>query len=82
MNQAIQIQDGYQFIVERNALCIEALVMGELIKCYVTLNQYDANSFYQEYQFDIEDKLTELLSAAEGLKQSTLQCTEQDVLDH
>lgn len=82
MNQAIQIQDGYHFIEEQNELCIEALVMGDLIKCYITLKQYDANSFYQEYQYDIEDKLTELLSAAEGLFQSTLRCTEQDILEH
>jgi hypothetical protein len=82
LNQAIQIQDGFQYIVERNALCVEALVMGEIIKCYIILNQYDANTFYQEYQFDIEDKLTELLSTAEGICQSSLQCTEQDILDY
>jgi hypothetical protein len=82
LNQAIQIQDGFSFVVEQNAICIDALVMVELIKCYITLNQYDAKTFYQEFQFDIEDKLTELLSDLDGQLQGALRCTEQDILNH
>ncbi len=82
MNQAIQIQDGFSFISASNALCIDAFVMGEVIKCYISLDHHDADTFYRDYQFDIEDKLIELLSAEHLIHDGKLFCAERDIVNY
>lgn len=81
MNQAIQIQDGFSFVSASNAMCIDAFVMGEVIKCYILLEHHDAETFYRDYQFDIEDKLIELLSAEHTLQAGKLFCAERDIVN-
>lgn len=60
MNQQIQLQDGFR--LEDEGLLIDAMVAGQVIHCYlVDIPAAHADSFYQAYQFDIEEYLTETL---------------------
>ena len=61
MNQSIQIQDGFE-MTDNNEIIITALHLGSYIRCIVhSYTGKDAEAFYKQYQFDIEETLTELI---------------------
>lgn len=61
MNQLIQIQDGFQYIAADNQLQITAHYGPQQINCYICDVCVGAERFYQQFQFDIEEALTDLL---------------------
>lgn len=59
MNQAIQIQDG--FCVDNETMCIELIVSGLMMECHISaIPLADMQAFYLNYQFDLEELITEL----------------------
>ena len=62
MNQSIQILDGYSFDAQKTALHMQALCAGMMLNCYVTgVKEAQAEAFYQDNLFELEERLTELL---------------------
>ena len=61
MNQSIQIQDGFE-TTDNDEIIITALHMGNFIRCVIhSFEGNDAETFYEQYQFDIEEALFELI---------------------
>ena len=61
MNQSIQIQDGFE-ATNNDEIIVTALHMGSFIRCVIhSFQGKDAEAFYQQHQFDIEETLTELI---------------------
>ncbi len=62
MNQAIQIYDGVKYHEQSESLQLDAVVNGELIKCFIgPIRQRAAVQFYEVNKFDIEDYCSEVL---------------------
>lgn len=62
LNQHIQVIDGFDYIEEKSALKIQSIAGGALINCYVMgINCVDSEKVYQALQFDIEEKIIELI---------------------
>ena len=59
MNQAIQILDGFEYLKDRNSVHIKAIAHGQIIDCFIEgLSEQHAVSFYETFQFDLEEQLT------------------------
>lgn len=59
MNQAVQIQDGFEVIGEK--MVIRLIVAGLIMHCHVSgVATGDMATFYQAHQFDLEEIISEL----------------------
>lgn len=72
----IQILDGYEYLPDRQALSIKAMVSGAMVDCIV-LNVFkeDAESFYNSKQFDIEELLTQRIEDEEYNSRGEVECS-------
>jgi|TARA_R110002124_G_scaffold253095_10_gene418532 hypothetical protein len=58
VNQAVQIQDGFEVLEER--MIIRLIVSGLIMHCHISgvgVNKMAA--FYQDHQFDLEELINE-----------------------
>lgn len=61
MNQQIQIQDGFELHSNQQDLIITAYDGGMQITCVIEDVENDPQAFYLQAQFDLEDRLVELM---------------------
>lgn len=62
MNQSVQVLDGFTYQTSQNVLVLEAIAAGQLIRCFVEdISVVDIDSFYSEHQFDLEEKIIDLI---------------------
>lgn len=62
MNQMIQILDGYQYMSETMSMRLVAINGGQPVPCFIKdIDISAAQAFYQEYQFDIEEALVDVI---------------------
>ncbi len=63
MNQAIQIQDGYDYQPCSNTLVLIAFVSGMRVECHIS--QIDTDNielFMADYAYDIEESIADYLN--------------------
>lgn len=62
MNQQIQVIDGFEYDHGKSALKVQCIAFGALIDCYIVEVEFSAShQFYQNNQFDIEEKIINLV---------------------
>ena len=61
MNQQIQVQDGFELHSNQRDLIIKAYDGGMQITCVIEDIESDPQEFYLQAQFDLEEKLIELI---------------------
>lgn len=62
MNQSVQVLDGFTYQTSQNVLVLEAIAAGQLIRSFVEdISVVDIDSFYSEHQFDLEEKIIDLI---------------------
>ncbi|WP_158768193.1 hypothetical protein [Paraglaciecola sp. L1A13] len=60
MNQAVQVQEGYS--QDDEMMILQVIVSGLMMQCHINnLVVDDMALFYQNYQFDIEDHINDLV---------------------
>tara|TARA_R110000772_G_scaffold96406_22_gene195061 strand:+ start:2121 stop:2363 length:243 start_codon:yes stop_codon:yes gene_type:complete len=64
VNQAVQMQDGYRQVEE--TMVLQVIVSGMMMQCHISnLAIDDMPQFYQDYQFDIEERINERVEEEE-----------------
>lgn len=80
MNQAIQLNDDFNYQTFNNSIQLDATVNGELITCYIGPIQPErAEQFYEANKFDIEEYCIELLKREKWNEKCELNIAIKDI---
>jgi len=58
MNQAVQVLDGFTYVVSKKAIKVDIMAAGQMLACYICgANNESLTLLYNTKQFEIEEMI-------------------------